>query len=87
MDLLQVYLDNPRVTPDFDPNNVDINYIADSLGVYVLASMHTTSNRTATALYNLAWKKEYAQELYEEAQEINKQCNGNELTSRDFNKM
>ncbi|CAG8813262.1 5831_t:CDS:1, partial [Gigaspora rosea] len=51
MDLLQVYLDNPRITPDFDPNNVNINYIADSLGVYVLGSMHTTSNRTATALY------------------------------------
>ncbi|CAG8539839.1 22110_t:CDS:2, partial [Gigaspora rosea] len=87
IDLLQVYLDNPRVTPDFDPNNVDINYIADSLGVYVFASMFTTSNRTATALYDLAWRKEYVQELYEEAQEINKQCNGNELTPHDFNKM
>ncbi|RIB26178.1 cytochrome P450 [Gigaspora rosea] len=87
MDLLQVFLDNPRVTPDFDPNNVDINFIADSLGVFVIASMNTTSNRTVTALYDLAWRKEYVQELYKEAQEINKQCNCNELTYHDFNKM
>ncbi|CAG8601487.1 25029_t:CDS:10 [Cetraspora pellucida] len=84
LDLLQTYLDDPEVTPDLDPNNVDYNYIADSLGVFIFASMFTTSNRTTSALYG---RKEYWQELYQEAQEINKQRNGDELTPNDINKM
>ncbi|CAG8464066.1 10196_t:CDS:10, partial [Scutellospora calospora] len=87
LDALQVYLNDPAVAPDLDPNHVNYVLIADSIGLIVFAAMSTTSHSASYVLYNLAGREEYWQELYEEAQEINKQCNENELTSDDIAKM
>ncbi|CAG8598077.1 25166_t:CDS:10 [Cetraspora pellucida] len=85
---LQYYLDDPELAPDLDPNNVNYNYIAEAIGRLVFVSMGTTSGGATRALYDLIdKKKEYWQVLRQEAQEINKQCNGNELTSDDIAKM
>ncbi|CAG8823995.1 2855_t:CDS:2, partial [Gigaspora rosea] len=73
--------------PDFNPKNINYDYIADGIGRLIFASMATTSNGATRVLYNLVEKKQYWQELYQEAQEINKQCNGNELTFDNIAKM
>ncbi|CAG8499929.1 28852_t:CDS:10, partial [Racocetra persica] len=88
LDALQCYLDDPEIAPDLDPNNINYNYIAVAIGRLIFGAMATTSGGATRALYDLIdKKKEYWQELQQEAQEINKQCNGNELTSDDFAKM
>ncbi|RIB24497.1 cytochrome P450 [Gigaspora rosea] len=87
VDALQYYLDNPEITPDLDPNNVNYDHIVDALGDFVFAAMGTTTNGATRSLYELVERKQYWNELYEEAQEINKQCNGNELTSDDIAKI
>ncbi|CAG8475950.1 20425_t:CDS:2, partial [Racocetra persica] len=88
LDALQYYLDDPEIAPDLDPNNVNYNYIADAICVFVFAAMGTTTNGATCSLYDLVERKQqYWQELYQEAQEINKQCNGNELTSDDIARM
>ncbi|RIB21779.1 hypothetical protein C2G38_2140502 [Gigaspora rosea] len=58
-------------------NSSNCNLIADIIGIFFLVAMSSTSNRASYALYELAKKKEYWQELYQEAQEINKQYNRN----------
>ncbi|CAG8676789.1 6271_t:CDS:2, partial [Dentiscutata heterogama] len=86
LDALQFYLDDPEITPD--PNNVNYKYIADAIGTFIFAAMGTTANGATRALYDLIERKQqYWQELYQEAQEIIKQCNGNELTSDDIASM
>ncbi|CAG8648820.1 4381_t:CDS:2, partial [Scutellospora calospora] len=87
LDALQYYLNDPDITPDLDPNHVDYVHIANAIGSFIIAAMGTTTSSGARALYDLATRKEYWQELYQEAQEINKQCNGNELTIDDIAKM
>ncbi|CAG8497921.1 2263_t:CDS:10 [Scutellospora calospora] len=81
LDALQCYLDDPETTPDLDPNNVNYNYIADAIGHFIVAAMATTSD---SATQN---KQQYWQELYQEAQNINNQYDGNELTSNDIARM
>ncbi|CAG8810299.1 25728_t:CDS:2, partial [Gigaspora rosea] len=78
---------DPEITPDLDPNNVNYDYIANAIGRFIFSTMGTTNFGVTYALYDLAEKKQYWQELYQEAQEINKQCNGNELTSDDIARM
>ncbi|CAG8764687.1 24820_t:CDS:2 [Gigaspora margarita] len=87
LDALQCYLDDPEITPDLDPNNVNYDYIASAIGRFIFSTMGTTNLGLTHALYDLAEKKQYRQELYQEAQEINKQYNGNELTSDDIARM
>ncbi|RIB24499.1 cytochrome P450 [Gigaspora rosea] len=88
LDALQCYLDDPEIAPDLDPNHVNYHYIVDAIGGFIFAAMGTTANGATRALYDLVERKQkYWQELYQEAQEINKQCNGNELTSDDIAKM
>ncbi|CAG8734054.1 22638_t:CDS:2, partial [Racocetra persica] len=86
VDMLQALLNDPEIAPDLDPNSVDYNYILDTIGETIFVSVGTTSKLAAYALYDLAGRKEYWQELYQEAQEINKQCNG-KLKSEDIAKM
>ncbi|CAG8666346.1 7366_t:CDS:2, partial [Gigaspora rosea] len=79
---------DPEIAPDLDPNHVNYHYIVDAIGGFIFAAMGTTANGATRALYDLVERKQkYWQELYQEAQEINKQCNGNELTSDDIAKM
>ncbi|CAG8470067.1 33604_t:CDS:10 [Gigaspora margarita] len=88
LDILQCYLDDPEIVLDLDPNNVNYDYIADGIGHFIFATMTNSTFGTTNALYDLVEKKQlYWQELYQEAQEINKQCNGNELTFDDIAKM
>ncbi|RIB17248.1 cytochrome P450 [Gigaspora rosea] len=87
VDCLQLFLDDPEIAPDFNPNHVNYNMIVDTIGVFMFASMGITSNAAAYALVELAKrKKDYWQELYQEAQEINKKSNG-KPTYKDFNNM
>ncbi|KAF0424512.1 cytochrome P450 [Gigaspora margarita] len=81
------FLNDPEIAPDLDPNNIKCNYIADLIGLIILAATSPTSNRASYVLYELAKKKEYWQELCQEAQEINKWCNGNFTTCDDIDKM
>ncbi|CAG8518661.1 4896_t:CDS:10 [Dentiscutata heterogama] len=85
LDGLQYYLDDPEITPDLDPNNINYNYIAEAICGFAFAATLTTSDGAAHALYER--KQQYWQELYQEAQEINKQHNGIELTSNDIARM
>ncbi|RIB29346.1 cytochrome P450 [Gigaspora rosea] len=88
LDALQCFLDDPEITPDLDPNLVNYDCIADAIGGLIFAAMGTTSNGFTHALYDLVERKHrYWQELYQEAQEINKQRNGNELTTDDIARM
>ncbi|RIB13089.1 cytochrome P450 [Gigaspora rosea] len=88
LDALQRYLDDPKVAPDFDPNNINYDYIVDGICRLVFGAMTTTSNHATQVLYDLVERKQqYWQELYQEAQEINKKCNGNELTFDDIASM
>ncbi|KAF0512131.1 cytochrome P450 [Gigaspora margarita] len=88
LDALQCYLNDPNVAPDFNPNNINYDYIADGIGRLIFASIATTSSSATQVLYDLIERKQlYWQELYQEAQEINKQCNGNELTFNDIARM
>ncbi|RIB07357.1 hypothetical protein C2G38_2274499 [Gigaspora rosea] len=50
VDALQLFLDNPEIAPDFNPNNVNYNIIVDTIGVFMFASMANTSNAAAYAL-------------------------------------
>ncbi|CAG8658430.1 11230_t:CDS:2, partial [Dentiscutata heterogama] len=87
VDALQTFLDNPEIAPDFDPNHVNYNIIVDIIGVYIFASMANTSIAPTYALVELAKrKKDYWQELHQEAQEVNKQSNG-KPTYNDFKNM
>ncbi|RIB12657.1 cytochrome P450 [Gigaspora rosea] len=87
VDVLQVFLDNPEIAPNFNPNHVNYNIIVDTIGVFMFASMANTSNAVAYALVELAKrKKDYWQELYQEVQEINKKSNGKPIYN-DFNNM
>ncbi|CAG8564777.1 17332_t:CDS:2 [Gigaspora margarita] len=88
LDALQCFLDDLEVTPDLDPNHVNYDCIADSIGALIFAAMKTTSSSFTHVLYNLVKRKhQYWQELYQEAQKINKQCNENELTTDDIVRM
>ncbi|CAG8808353.1 14093_t:CDS:2, partial [Gigaspora rosea] len=79
---------DPKVAPDFNPNHINYDYIVDGICRLVFGSMTTTSNHATQVLYDLVeTKQQYWQELYQEAQEINKQCNGNELTFDDIASM
>ncbi|CAG8711423.1 9047_t:CDS:2, partial [Dentiscutata heterogama] len=86
LDALQVCLDDPEIAPDLNPNNVDYNFIVDLIGLFIFTSMSSTPNFASYILYEMAKRKEYWQELYQEAQEINKQCNG-KLKADDLDKM
>ncbi|CAG8682524.1 2917_t:CDS:2, partial [Dentiscutata heterogama] len=72
LDALQCYLDYPEVTPDLDPNNVNYDYLADAIFRFIFAAMGTTSGG-AIKLDFLKEKERYWQELYQDAQKINKQ--------------
>ncbi|KAF0520796.1 cytochrome P450 [Gigaspora margarita] len=88
LDVLQCYLNDPEITPDLDPNNVNYDYIADSIGKMIFSAMSSTFSGTRRVLYDLVKRKQHFwQELYHEAQEINKQCNRNELTIDNIDKM
>ncbi|RIB29030.1 cytochrome P450 [Gigaspora rosea] len=88
LDALQCHLNDPEVTPDLDPNNVNYEYIVDSFCGIIVSSMGTTLNSASSVLYDLVKRKQHFwQELYQEAQEINKQCNENELTIDDIARM
>ncbi|RIB27735.1 cytochrome P450, partial [Gigaspora rosea] len=88
LDALQCQLNDPEITPDLDPNNVNYDNIADVICRFIFSSMSSTSNGAISALYDLVKRKQHFwQELYQEAQEINKQCNGNELTIDDIARM
>ncbi|CAG8607825.1 14667_t:CDS:2, partial [Dentiscutata heterogama] len=88
LDALQCYLDDPVITPDLDPNNVNYAYIADAIADFIFAALGTTTFGANLTLFELIERKQqYWQDLYQEAQEINKQCNGCELTSNDIAKM
>ncbi|CAG8637105.1 14086_t:CDS:2, partial [Dentiscutata heterogama] len=87
VDGLQCYLDDPEITPDLNPNNVNYDFIVDAICVFIFSAMGTTIDSANFVLYDLVKRKQYWHELYQEAQEINKQCNGNELTSGDIAKM
>ncbi|CAG8855178.1 27798_t:CDS:2, partial [Gigaspora margarita] len=84
LDVLQCYLNDPEITPDLDPNNVNYDYIVDSIGRMIFSAMATTSGGTGHLVKR---KQHFWQELYYEAQEINKQCNNNELTIDNIAKM
>ncbi|RIB17254.1 cytochrome P450 [Gigaspora rosea] len=86
-DVLQFFLNDPEIAPDLDPNNVNCNLIADIISIFILAAMSSTSYRASYALYELAKRKEDWLELYQEAQQINEQCNGNFKTCDDLDKM
>ncbi|RIB09669.1 cytochrome P450 [Gigaspora rosea] len=88
LDALQIFLDDPKVAPDFNPNNINYDYIVNGIARLIFSAMATTSNGATQVLYALVERKQqYWQELYQEAQEINKQCNGNELTVDDIDRM
>ncbi|CAG8447313.1 169_t:CDS:2 [Gigaspora rosea] len=79
---------DPEVTPNLDPNNVNYDFIVNGICGHIFAAMGTTTQGLTHVLYDLVEKKQqYWQELYQEAQEINKQCNGNELTFDDIARM
>ncbi|CAG8676944.1 16180_t:CDS:2, partial [Gigaspora rosea] len=81
-------LNDPEATPDLDPNNANYDNIADVICRIIFSAMATTSNGASRVLYDLVKRKQHFwQELYQEAQEINKQCNGNELTIDDIARM
>ncbi|CAG8852944.1 20583_t:CDS:2, partial [Gigaspora margarita] len=71
------FLNDPEIAPDLDPNNIKCNYIADLIGLIILAATSPTSNRASYVLY----------ELCQEAQEINKWCNGNFKTCDNIDKI
>ncbi|CAG8804016.1 24103_t:CDS:10 [Gigaspora margarita] len=85
-DALQLGLDDPEIAPDLNPNKVDYNLIIDTIVLFIFAAMSSTSRFSSYILYELAKRKEYWEKLYQEAQEINKQCNG-KLKSEDLAKM
>ncbi|KAF0376328.1 cytochrome P450 [Gigaspora margarita] len=87
IDVLQCFLNDPEIAPDLNLNNVNYNLFADIIGIFIFASMGTSSNRASYALYELAKRKEYWQELCQEAQEINKKYNGNFKTFDNIDKM
>ncbi|RIB03613.1 cytochrome P450 [Gigaspora rosea] len=88
LDALQCYLDDPEITPNLDPNNVNYDYIADAIADFIFAALGTTNFSATRTFFDLVKRKQqYWQELYQEAREINKQCNGYELTSDDISKM
>ncbi|CAG8722346.1 16304_t:CDS:2, partial [Dentiscutata heterogama] len=87
VDGLQCFLDAPGINPDLNPNNVNYDFIVDAISCFIFVAMGATVKVVTPVLYDLAKRKQYWHELYQEAQEINKQCNGNELTSDDIAKM
>ncbi|CAG8814108.1 12895_t:CDS:2, partial [Gigaspora rosea] len=71
-----------------NPNHVNYDCIADEIAALIFVSIASTSNGFTNALYELVERKQqYWQELYQEAQEINEQCNGNELTTDNIARM
>ncbi|CAG8629699.1 18969_t:CDS:2, partial [Gigaspora rosea] len=81
-------VDDPEITPNLDPNNVNYDYIADAIADFIFAALGTTNFSATRTFFDLVKRKQqYWQELYQEAREINKQCNGYELTSDDISKM
>ncbi|CAG8821082.1 3990_t:CDS:2, partial [Gigaspora margarita] len=88
LDALQYFLDDPKIAPDFNLNNINYDYIANGIARLIFAAIGTTSNSATEVLYALVERKQqYWQELYQEALEINKHCNGNELTVDDIARM
>ncbi|KAF0454377.1 cytochrome P450 [Gigaspora margarita] len=88
VDVLQSYLDDPEVTPDLNPNNINYDYTVYAICNFIFVSMASTLEFASRPLYDLIERKQrYWQELYQEAQEINKQRNRNELTLDDISKM
>ncbi|CAG8463392.1 11222_t:CDS:10, partial [Dentiscutata heterogama] len=86
LDVLQYLLDD--ITPDFNPDNVNYNYIVNSIMGLILAIIDNLSDSTFRALYDLVERNQrYWHDLCQEAREINKQSNGNDLTFDDLNKM
>ncbi|CAG8462746.1 8505_t:CDS:2 [Racocetra persica] len=53
VDALQLFLDDPEITPDSDPNHVNYNMIVDTIGIFMFASMTTSSNASAYALVEI----------------------------------
>ncbi|CAG8842765.1 6351_t:CDS:2, partial [Racocetra persica] len=51
VDALQFLLNEPFIAPDFDPNNVNYDYIVDSIGIFIFAAMVGTSIRTSHILH------------------------------------
>ncbi|CAG8479111.1 12616_t:CDS:2, partial [Dentiscutata heterogama] len=51
LDGLQCYLDDPEITPDLDPNNVNYNYIVDGISSFIFAAMASTSLCATNVLY------------------------------------
>ncbi|RIB08159.1 cytochrome P450 [Gigaspora rosea] len=87
LDALQSCLNDPEIAPDLDPNNVDYNIIVEIIEILIFTAIISLPAAVFYALYDLAGRKEYWNELYQEAQVINKQCNGNVLKSDDPDKM
>ncbi|GBB89407.1 hypothetical protein RclHR1_16090004 [Rhizophagus clarus] len=61
----------------FDPKNIKYEELADVMCLYIFVSIHTTSNSCTHAIMNLASRPEYAQELYEEQLEVQKEADEN----------
>ncbi|CAG8462759.1 3717_t:CDS:10, partial [Dentiscutata heterogama] len=87
LDGLQCYLDDPEINPDNDPNNVNYNFIVDAICIFIFVAIGSTIKHATLVLYDLIKRKQYWHELYQEALEINKQCNGKELTYDDIHNM
>ncbi|CAG8535792.1 8761_t:CDS:2, partial [Cetraspora pellucida] len=51
VDALQLLLNDPNIAPDFDPDNVNYDYIADLTGLFIFAAMSTTTVRASHALH------------------------------------
>ncbi|CAB4425030.1 unnamed protein product [Rhizophagus irregularis] len=81
-DILEFYMSQP----DFDPSNVNYNYLADLLFFLIVVGIVTTGRSLANLLFDYAGRPEYWDELYEEASTFNEECNG-KLTLNDINKM
>jgi len=67
-DVLQNFMEEE----DFDPNNVNYAAIADKMGVFIFASIYSTSKSCTNTFIDLASRPEYMQELYEEQLQVQK---------------
>ncbi|PKC52651.1 cytochrome P450, partial [Rhizophagus irregularis] len=81
-DILEFYMSQPN----FDPSNVNYNYLADLLFFLIVVGIVTTGRSLANLLFDYAGRPEYWDELYEEASTFNEECNG-KFTLNDINKM
>ncbi|RIA94744.1 cytochrome P450 [Glomus cerebriforme] len=82
-DALEWYMNRP----DFDyTNSKKLLFYIDALFILTFGAIGTTSRTVTNALYDMAGRPEYLNELYEEALMIDKECNGS-ITFSDIEKM